>query len=457
MPQRTAAAKLQCAGGEGKYARMWLASVLLLLGSVFFVLSEYAIVSARRSRVEGLARRGNKAAKALAKDLENISTFVAASQVGITMIGVGVGTVTEPFITGLLTNAISRVGFIESSLGATVTRTLGYIISFVLVSFVLVVIGELCPKYYALRRAEHVALLTFRPLKGIAILLGPIVWLAQAAAGLILRAFGIDMRAEEHEAVPKDELLMLVQTGGAEGVLDRTHADLVTRALRLDVLCARDIMIHRLDIKWLDIGLTKQELLAKLKQIPFSRLPVCRGDIDDMVGIAYLHDVVRNIDAPDLSLERITRPLVAIPENLPMDRIVQTMREEKTQMLIVMDEYGGTSGLVTLEDVVEEVFGELEDRLESERQIIEVHPGGRVSARADVRFDELIDRLHLPIDPGSNTDTLATMMVNSLDRVPRPGDSVETVLGLMRVENMARRRITRVTVQLDPELVASQE
>jgi CBS domain containing-hemolysin-like protein len=254
--------------------------------------------------------------------------------------------------------------------------------------------------------------------------------------------------------LPKEELLMLVQSGGAEGTLDKTHAEMVTRALRLDVLAARDIMIHRLDIKWLDVSWTREVLMQRIKTIPFTRLPLCRGDIDDMIGIVYLHDIVRTLDDVNFSLEATARPLVAIPENLPMERIVQTMREEKTQMLIVMDEYGGTSGLVTLEDVVEEVFGELEDRLESERPVIETFPGGRVSARADVRLDELVSRLHLNVDIGDDTDTLAQVLIDALERVPRPGDSVETTLGTMRVENMARRRITRVSMQLFPELLA---
>jgi CBS domain containing-hemolysin-like protein len=246
---------------------------------------------------------------------------------------------------------------------------------------------------------------------------------------------------------------MLVQSGGAEGTLDKVHADMVSRALRMDVLAAHDIMIHRLDIKWLDAGLNKEDALEKLRQIPFTRVPVCRGDIDDMIGIAYLHDVVRHLDDEDFSLERIARPLVAVPENLTMEKIVSTMRDNKTQMLIVMDEYGGTSGLVTLEDVVEEVFGELEDRLESERPPIEQLPGGRVSSRAEVRIDELLAFLNLSFEVEDPTATLATIIVNTLSRVPRPGDSVETEIGIMRVENMARRRITRVSVQLDPKVL----
>ena len=194
------------------------------------------------------------------------------------------------------------------------------------------------------------------------------------------------------------------------------------------------------------------DLLAKLKNIPYSRMPVCRGDIDDLVGVAYLHDIVKHLDDEQFSLEKFVRPVVSVPENLTMAKILEMMRVEKTQMLIVSDEYGGTSGLVTLEDVVEEVFGELEDRLESERTPIERNPNGRVSAKASVRIDELVAALDLNLDIGEDTDTLATIMINALGSVPRTGDSVATHLGLMRVENMARRRISRVSIQLLPEL-----
>ena len=260
------------------------------------------------------------------------------------------------------------------------------------------------------------------------------------------------MRKRDKDSIPKDELLMLIQTGGVSGNFDKLQADMVSRALRLDVLDAKDIMIHRIDIKWLDASLTQAELMPKLIEIPYSRMPVCRGDIDEVVGVVYLHDIVKHLDASDFSLEKIARQVVAVPENLPMAKILERMRVEKTQMLIVMDEYGGTSGLVTLEDVVEEVFGDLEDRLESERKPIDVYPSGRISARADVRIDELVAAIGLNLDLGENTDTLATIVIDVLERIPRTGDSVQTPLGVMRVENMARRRITRVSIQLKPEL-----
>lgn len=360
------------------------------------------------------------------------------------MIGIGVGTVTEPYITELLV----------SSVGNAVPHSVSFAISFLVVTFVLVVVGELVPKYLVLGAPEKVALLTFRPMKVIVTVLKPLIWLVQKAAGLVLRLFGKKMEAQS-DSLAREELMMLIQSGGAEGTLDKMHAEMVTKALKLDVLDARDIMVHRLDIKWLDVELNKEELLEKLAIIPYTRLPVCRGDIDDMVGVVYLHDVVKNLGRTDFKLANMLRPVVAVPENLTMEKIVATMRDQKTQILIVMDEYGGTSGLITLEDVVEEVFGELEDTLEGERPQIEVFKGGRVSAKSDVRLDELVNFLHLPIETDENTDTLAQVIVDTLERVPRPGDSVETVLGKMRVENMARRRVTRVSIQLKPELVAA--
>ncbi|MCC7230473.1 MAG: DUF21 domain-containing protein, partial [Fimbriimonadaceae bacterium] len=282
---------------------------------MFFVAAEYGIVSARKSRIEALARKGNRHAKALGKEMEDVSPYVAASQIAITMIGSGVGTVTEPYVTEIL------VGLF----GKSVPHTVSFAISFLLVTFVLVVVGELVPKYLVLGSPEKVALLTFRPMKLVVVMFKPIIWLVQAAAALVLRLFGRSIQGDQ-SAIAREELMMLVQSGGVEGTLDKRHAEMVTKALKLDVLDARDIMVHRLDIKWLDVDLDKDELLARLALIPYTRLPVCRGDIDDMVGVAYLHDIVKNLTRKDFCLEKLLRPMVAVPENLPMERIVATMR-----------------------------------------------------------------------------------------------------------------------------------
>lgn len=422
---------------EASPALLAIASLLLVIGNAFFVSAEYAIVSVRRSSIESLAKRGSKPALRVLAALDELADYVAAAQIGITMLGIGTGAVAEPFVTRLL----------SSWFGSSIHHSIGLIFSFLIVTFVMVVIGELCPKYISLAHTERTAYALVGMLGFFVRLFKPLVWLSQMAAGLLLSPFKIDMNAESRTAVPRDELMLLVREGGEEGVLDTSHAVMVARALKFDQLDARDIMVHRLDIKWVDLNVSKEDLLRRIKRIPFTRLPVCRGDIDDLAGIVYLHDIVKNLDDPQFSLTKILRPPVVIPENLAIDRVLEQMRDNKTQILIVSDEYGGTSGLVTLEDVVEEVFGELEDTIESERPAIELI-GSRVSARSETRYDELIEFLRLEPDNDTNTDTLATMMIEGLGHVPRPGDSIDSPLGTMRVENMARRRITRVSINL---------
>ncbi len=416
-------------------------ALLLLVGSAFFVGGEYSLVSVRRSKLESMAKKGSQSAKEILKISDNVSPFIAGTQIGITMIGVAMGSFTEPFVTDLLTKKFSGL-----------PHNISTIISFILVLFVLVILGELIPKYIALKFPERFIFATYRPLRLFVKLFSVIIWFAQACSQLLLKPFKINIKETGKESIGKEELVMMIQATSSEGVLEKAHADLVSRALRMDALAARDIMVHRLDIKWLDVDLSLQEVLSKMAQIRYSRVPVCRGDIDDIVGIVYTVDLLRAYTNSDFDLEKLARPFVAIPENLPMERIVQTMRESNSQIVIVLDEYGGTSGLISLEDVVEEVFGELQDGPESERPPIEVLPNGRVSARAEVRFDELVNKLGLNIEIGDRTESLANMIVEKLERIPRPGDSIETEIGLMRVENMARRRITRVGIIIDPKL-----
>ncbi len=411
-------------------------SVLLLFGSIFFVASEYALVSSRRSRLEGAAKRGDRGAKRVLSALDEVGKLVATTQIAITMVGIGVGSVTEPSVTKLLSGLF----------GVNVPKALSLALSYLAITYFMVVLGELLPKYLALQHPESVAKLTTGPTQVLARILSPLVWLAQTSASFLLRLFGI--KPETTNDFQREELLMLVRAGQAGGGIERGHADFITRTLKLDALTAKDIMIHRLDMMWLDVQTPSDEIVSKLATIPHSRIPVCKGDIDDLIGVVYVHDVIKNLNQPKFDLRKILRPAITIPENLTLDRIVLRMREDRSQILIVMDEYGGTSGLITLEDVVEEVFGELEDTLESERPPVEVHGGGRVTARADVRFDELVGRLGLELHDEPATETLAEMIVEATGRVPRIGDSVETPVGLMRVDNMARRRITRVSLKL---------
>lgn len=421
-----------------------LASVLLVFGNSVAVAAEYGLVGARRSRIESLAKSGNSNAKVLLQSLNSLSRYIAGIQIAISMFGIGLGSITEPLVSN----------WIAQWIGATVGKGISIAISFVFVTFVFVVVGELVPKYITLRFAERIALALARPLRFAIGFLSPLVWLVERTGSIILRAFGISMESMKHEALSKDELRLLVKEGSLGGALEEQHAMVVSKALRIDDLDAGDIMVHRLDVKWLDLDTPQDKLFATIASLHHTRIPVCRGDIDEVVGILYMQDVLRTVGKSDLNIEALLRPVEAIPENLPLSRIINRMRESRSQILIVRDEYGGTSGIVTLEDVVEEVFGELEDQLESERPPIERASPQRLSARADVRYDEVLEFLNQETS-GASTETLATLIVERIGKVPRPGDAIELPIGTARVENMARRRITRVSIRLNQELTDS--
>lgn len=414
-----------------------LLSVLLILLTAFFVAAEYTLVASRRSRVVALAQQGSKSAKLLVSALDDTARYVAGIQVGITLCGLAMGSLTEPLV--------SRG--IEDLIGPALPKSISFVVSLVLVTFVMVVIGELVPKYVSLKYPERLAFSLIGTLRFIVTLLGPIAAVAQGLASWIVKPMGIEINMLKDTSISREELTMLVRAADTEGMLEETHASVVSKALRFDKLDAADIMIHRLDIKWLDVGLGRAEAFEACAKIPHSRVLICRGDVDEPVGVLYLQDLIRST-TEDFSLEPLARPIEFVPENLTLNKIVDLMREARTQLVLVVDEYGGTSGLITLEDVIEEIFGDMEDQLESDRPPIERVASNRISARADVRFDELLDFLDVDPVEDENTETLATLLINSLERMPKLGDSVEIGIGTLMVENMARQRITRVRVLL---------
>ncbi|MBS1715326.1 MAG: HlyC/CorC family transporter [Armatimonadetes bacterium] len=425
---------------DGEVVMTLVISILVLIGSAFFVAGEYALVGARRTKIEALAKKGNRSAKQVLKALDNISVYVAGTQVAITLCGIATGSVTEPYLHGVLEKFL---GFLPVSLIK--------FLSIIVVALPLVILGELVPKYAVLANPERAALATSGPLRFLVMAVSPLIWLTRKGSELTLRPFGISMDGAADEVVSREELSLLIEAGKDEGHFEESQATVIHRALKLDRLDAADVMVHRLDIKWIADSQTRAEISQAMRTVAHSRIPVCGEDIDDVLGVVYLQDLVRHWDEEDFSLSKVLRPAVFVPESLTLDRIVQLMRQEKTQILFVRDEYGGTAGLLTLEDVVEEVFGELEDSLESERPPIERTGPNRVTARADVRYDELLEFLGVePFETGYTTEGLAEIVAQELGNVPKLGDSVTLPIGRLRVENMARRRVTRLLLLTDP-------
>lgn len=414
----------------------WIAIALLIFTNGFFVAAEYALVGARASRLNALAKRGSRAAKAASSALNKLSTHIAGIQLGISMSGIGLGAIGESTIAKALEPFFERIGL----------HVISSLIAFLLVVFLMTVIGELIPKYLIIRDADRAALSLILPLNAVLTILKPFTWLLEKSGFLILLPFGVDMRKMSRPIVAREELAAMVREGQTAGEFEESHAKLVTKALRLSDLQADDVMIPRVDIQFIGVDASADELTKRLARLSHTRLiAVENNDLDEVVGILHLQDAFRFLAGEVTTLREALRPALFVPPNVTLERLIETMKSKGTQILIVRDEHGGTAGLLTLEDIVEEVFGELDDQVEKAQPRIETRKDGRIVMRADVRTDELADYLGLEHNPLPR-ETVATIILESIERTPKLGDVIETEVGQLRVDNMARLRITRVSL-----------
>lgn len=414
----------------------WLLIAVLVLINGFFVSAEYALVGARKSRIQVLAKRGKKNAQRVVEALENLPWYIAGIQIGITMAGIGLGAVGEQRVANSLRPFFSGAGL----------HIVASAISFLLVTFLLVVLGELIPKYLTIRNCDRFALLLIYPLNALLLVLTPLTVFLEGAGYWILRPFGIDMHKERPPIAAKEELAAIVQEVSKQGIIEERHARFITKLLQLTELKASNIMIPRVDIVAIDVDTPPAELAKFLGSQSHTRLLACEGgDLDEVVGVLHLQDAMKVIAGEVEEIRSVLRPAIFVPPNLSLDKLVDRMREERTQMLVVRDEHGGTAGLLTLEDIVEEIFGELDDQVESAQPRIFWRPDKRVTMRGDVRTDELIEFLGWEENP-LERETISTIILERLERTPKLGDTVQTPIGILRVDNMARNRITRVSL-----------
>lgn len=425
-------------------SEIWM---LLVVGGLvfltgFFVAAEYSLVSARKARIDAFARTHGRMARAASFALDNLPQFIAGLQVCITMCSLALGAFGEE----TLAHAIRGL------FGTTGSHLVATVISFLVVTFLTVSIGELVPKYLAIHSPDRWALRLALPTQFILLFVRPLTIVFESFAKLLLKPFKIDVG--QKRTVQKEELAALLQESASTGEMKESHAKLVARSLRLTDLQADDIMIPRVDIGYINADGDIADSLEAMSRQRHTRLVVVEDDdLDEIVGILHVQEVFKLLASGEGTIRSVVRPAVFVPPTVTLDRLVETMRSKRTQVLIVRDEHGGTYGLLTLEDIVEEIFGEMDDQLEASAPRIERRSDGRILMRADVRTDELCEFLDLRECP-MERENVNTIVLEALNRTPRIGDTVDTPLGQFRVDNMARHRITRVSLRPAPQEIA---
>lgn len=437
---------------ESESSIIWGVVIVLALVVVnaFFVAAEYALVRVRRTRMEALAAQGSGLAKVVLHGLNHLTRYIAGVQVGITLAGLASGRFGEPALTAAL-EPILRWLLPPGLIGPETSHVLITWLTLIIISYLLVVVGELIPKALTLQYTDQVALLIAKPMRLAVGVFTPFVWSMNALGSGILRLLRLPPPEEGQGAYSVEELQLLVVQSHQAGVLEDLERQVMQRGARVGDLRVVDVMIPRLDIVALDLTLPTDILLDRAAQTIHTRLPAYEDDLDHIIGILHLQDLFKYLRQPTAArdLRSLVRPSLFVPELMPLDELLRTYQQQQTQIALVVNEHGSIEGLVTLEDVVEEVFGEMHDTLEAVQPSIQHMPDGRVMVRGEVRLRELHDRFGWVLED-TEVDTIAGYIMQRLGRTARLGDTVDTPYGLIRVENMARMRITQVAMTPAP-------
>lgn len=340
-------------------------SVLIIL-TAFFVASEFAIVKVRKSRLEARAEDGDKKAEKSLELLNDLDYYLSACQLGITITALGLGWLGEPTLEVILAPLLEGV-----NLPSSLIHTLSFAIAFFIITFLHVVLGELAPKTVAIQKAEVVTLLLARPLILYSKMMYPLIKLLNGSANLFVRLFGLKSANETEEVHSEAELRHILSQSYQEGEINRSEYTYVERIFEFDNRTAKEIMIPRTEMVVLNIQDSLVANVRRMKQGRYTRYPVIEGEKDRIIGVIHMKEFVFEELDDQQSLKPYIRPIMKVFENLPIHDLLVKMQKERTHMAVLMDEYGGTSGIVTVEDILEEIVGEIRDEFdyEEEREI----------------------------------------------------------------------------------------
>jgi CBS domain containing-hemolysin-like protein len=434
-------------------AYMWrlVVVILLVLANAFFVAAEFALVGARRSKIDQMANQGDRLAKAAQTAIKDLDRYISATQLGITLASLGLGWIGEPALAGLVDRFLGLFGVTPGPLAAHTAA--GVVTAFIIITFLHIVLGELAPKSIALVKPEGVSRTLAIPLMVFARVMSPAITLLNGTASWLMRRLGIAPQSEAQHVHSPDELRLLVMQARAHGTLDETDSAMLAGVFDFHEKKAYDVMRPRTDVTALDIDSTAAEVWTIVRRERYSRYPVYRDTLDDVAGVFLAKDLWLYDGQEPFSLEAFVRPALYVPSSRPAERVLDDLRKTRAQMAVVLDEYGGTAGIVTMEDLIEEVVGDIADEYDFASRTAVVTDGvlelaGSLSL-VDVRSD-----YGLRIPEGDWT-TLGGYAFGRLGRVPKIGDRVPFPGGELEIIAMDGRRVAGLRVHRDDGATAA--
>jgi len=416
-----------------------LAAVLLTALTGFFVAAEFSLTTVDRGKAEEAAQAGDSGAAGVVKALRGLSTELSAAQLGITLTTLVVGFLAEPALGGLLEPVLASIGLPEGA-----TAPIAVVLGIALATFLQMILGELGPKNLAIARPLRVAALVSPGLRGFSTVTGPLVRALQRLANGIVRRLGIEPREELDDVRGAEELAAVARRSAEEGDLSPVAARLLSRSLGLREKFATDVMTPRTRLWTLSSEATAADVIDAAIRSGWSRFPVYGADLDEVTGVVHVKNAVSVPD--DERLQRtageLAEPVLAVPSSLHLDPLLDLLREQGLQLALVVDEWGATHGIVTLEDIVEELVGEITD--ETDRPLRQLRRDGEDWLLSGLlRPDEVRDRTGIPV-PEGRYETVAGFVIDRLARMPAEGDTVDVEGWQVTVTGVEGRRVARL-------------
>lgn len=429
---------------------------LLLLTNGFFVASEFALVNVRQTKMAQLAKDGNKTAELVCAEIDHLDKYIAAVQLGITIASIGLGWVGEATLASILEPLLDWLPYVEKTIAVHSVAT-G--IAFAVITFMHVVIGELMPKSIALQYPERTALFIANPMKHIADLFKPFIYLLNGFGNFLLKLIHISPATSSHSVHTPEEIGMIIDASYNEGILNETEKDMLQNIFEFSDKDAKQIMVPRPDMVAIPMDITFDELEKIILSNQYTRYPVYEEDLDHVAGLLHVKDLyAMTANKQEFNLKSMLREVKFFPETVSLDKLIREFKTSKVQMAIIVDEFGGTSGLITLEDILEEIVGEVQDEFDTDEEANITKVGDdEYIANGIMRIDEFANYFDKEIPEEEDVETIAGIIFKRLDRIAEVNDSVEFDDFILTVMELDGTRIVKIKVTKKPIEVVEEE
>ena len=417
--------------------------IALTMLNAFFAASEIAFISLNDAKIDMMAKEGNKKAKKIKKMLENPSKFLATIQIGITFAGF----LSSAFASEAFASELAPVFYnCFPIFSINVWNTISIILITIILSYFTLVLGELVPKRIAMKNYEKIAFATVGIIRAISIITSPFVKLLTFSTNIISKLFGVS--ENEEETVTEEEIRMMVDVGEEKGTIDKEEKEMINNVFELNDTAVSEIMVPRKDIYAVDMNLSISKVIEEITEdedFRYSRIPVYDEDIDDIKGIVYIKDILLSTKNKNVKIKNLIKEAYYVPETKPVNDLFEELRKNRKQIAIVVDEYGGTAGLVTMEDILEQIVGEIYDEYDEVEKIYEKIDENTYLLNGSMGVSEVEKLLEVKI-PEGDYDTISGYLIEELGRIPdeKEKPTIETEDVIYKVQKIEDKRIIMI-------------